>query len=172
LLEFLPLTSNLDLNIGTTTLGNTFSQINVGNLDTNGTITFRENATFNNPVTIQAPAAGGAINSAGFTIAGTGNATISMNADRSIVTGNITNPGRSIAINSNNGSIDTSAGTIDTISASGGGNIAITSAGDIAVNTVQSRAENTGTSGSIAIESTAGKITATGNVDASSRKCC
>ncbi|NJR20691.1 MAG: CHAT domain-containing protein [Richelia sp. CSU_2_1] len=169
LLEFLPLTSNLDLNIGTTTLGNTFSQINVGNLDTNGTITFRENATFNNPVTIQAPAAGGAINSAGFTIAGTGNATISMNADRSIVTGNITNPGRSIAINSNNGSIDTSAGTIDTISASGGGNIAITSAGDIAVNTVQSRAENTGTSGSIAIESTAGKITATGNVDASSR---
>ncbi|MGL5065443.1 MAG: beta strand repeat-containing protein, partial [Microcoleus sp.] len=91
LLEFIPLNSNLNANIGTTTLGNTFSQINVGNAATNGTITFSSSATFNNPVTIQAPAAGGAINTAGFNINGAGNATITLNADRSIVTANITN---------------------------------------------------------------------------------
>ncbi|MCU0541210.1 MAG: CHAT domain-containing protein [Oscillatoriaceae cyanobacterium Prado104] len=169
LLEFVPLTSDLILNIGTTTLGNTFPQINVGNSATNGTITFSGNANFNNPVSIQATAAGGEINSAGYTIAGTGNATIDLNANGSIVTGNIINPGRSIAINSNNGSIDTTAGIIDTHSTSGGGNIAITSAGNISVSSVQSRADNTGTSGSIRIESTAGKITATGAIDTSSR---
>jgi filamentous hemagglutinin family protein len=169
LLEFLPLTGNLTANIGTTTLGNTFSQINVGNATTSGTITLSGNATFNNPVTIQAPLGAGAINTAGYNINGTNNATIDLKANQNIVTGNITNPGRSIAIASTNGSINTAAGTIDTISTVGnGGNITFTSPGNINTSTVQSRADNTGTSGSIAFTSTAGKIT-TGTIDASSR---
>jgi CHAT domain-containing protein len=170
LLEFLPpLNANLAVNIGTTTLGNTFSQINVGNAATSGTITFGGDVTFNNPVTIQAPSGAGAINTAGYNINGAGNATIDLKANQNIVTGNITNPGRSIAIASTNGSIDTTKGTIDTISTAGnGGNITLTSPGNINTNNVQSRADNTGTSGSITFTSNAGTITS-GIVDASSR---
>jgi hypothetical protein len=169
LLEILPLTANLTANIGTTTLGNTFSQINVGNAATSGTITFNGNATFNNPVTIQAPSGAGAINTAGYNINGSNNATIDLKANQNIVTGNITNPGRSIAIESTNGSINTTKGTIDTISTTGnGGNITFNSPGNINTSNVQSRADNTGTSGSISITSNAGTITS-GIVDASSR---
>ncbi|MCU0541214.1 MAG: hypothetical protein MUE44_03390 [Oscillatoriaceae cyanobacterium Prado104] len=136
LLEFVPLTSSLNLNIGTATLGNTFAQINVGNAATNS-ITFSGDATFNNPVTIQALATGGTINSVGRTIAGSGNATINMNADGSIATGNITNPGRAISLNSNNGSIDTSAGTIDALPSSGtGGDVTVT-ANNITAQTIR-----------------------------------
>jgi CHAT domain-containing protein len=169
LLEFLPLIANLTANIGTTTLGNTFSQINVGNAATSGTITFSGNATFHNPVTIQAPSGAGAINTAGYNINGTNNATIDLKANQNIVTGNITNPGRAIAIESTQGSINTVAGTIDTISTTGnGGKITLTSPGNINTSTVLSRADNTGTSGSISITSNAGTITS-GIVDASSR---
>ena len=61
-------------------------------------------------VTIQAPS-------------GADNATINFLADGNIATGNIVNPGRSIALNSTNGSIDTSNATLNTSSANSSGGV-------------------------------------------------
>jgi hypothetical protein len=115
-------TSSLDLTgakLGL--LQNGFSAITIGRADGSGAITLAGETTFNNPVILQAPVGNGSINTTGFTLNGANNATITLLANQGITTGNIINPGRTITLASNNGTINTSAGTIDASSTTGNG---------------------------------------------------
>ncbi|MBW4679474.1 MAG: CHAT domain-containing protein [Microcoleus vaginatus WJT46-NPBG5] len=127
------LTPSLDITVGGTvadtrlnldadelnTLPNGFSQIFIGGDNGNGVITQVGDLTFNDPVTVQSPNSGGAIDFTSGTLTGTDNATITLAADGDIITGNITNPGRAVTATSSTGSINTSAGTINTSNSSG-----------------------------------------------------
>jgi hypothetical protein len=109
-----PVTPSLDINIGgsgstpaldlsTEKLGileDGFTSITIGRADGSGTITFADDVTFNDPVTLRSPLGAGSIDTAGFTLTGADDATITLLAAGNITTGNITNPGRSITIGS------------------------------------------------------------------------
>ncbi|MBD1940018.1 CHAT domain-containing protein [Microcoleus sp. FACHB-68] len=103
------------------TLQNGFSQIFIGSANSSGVITQTGNLTFNDPVTIRSLAPGGSINFTSGTLSGTDNATITLSADRDIIAGNIINPGRAVTATSTTGSINTSAGTINTSNSTGNG---------------------------------------------------
>lgn len=151
-------------------LQNTFDSITIGKIDGNGEISLVGNVTFNNPVTLRSPMSGGFISGTG-SITGLGNATITLLANQTITTGNITNSGRSITLISSSGSVDTSAGTLDTSSATDrGGDIKIDANSDITVGTLNARttSENSTTqAGNIALNSTLGNLNLAGNIDAS-----
>lgn len=166
-----PLTPTLNLNIGGSFLSaaalaqfNGFSSINFGGNDSSGDLTLADNVTFNSPVTLRS--LNGSINTNGFTITGAGDITILAN--QGITTGTIINPGQQITITSNNGSIDTSAGTLNTSSTNGnGGAIALAAAQNITTGNIFSRSDTNGTSGNISLTSTAGSInTSAGVLDA------
>jgi filamentous hemagglutinin family protein len=207
-----PLTPSFNLQIGgsgdanttflnsneLTRLANGFNLITIGRSDQTGAIAITGDATFNNPVTIQAPGTGGSITYSAGNITGAGNATVILNADKNITTGNITNSGRAITITSANGSVDTSAGTLDATNSNGnGGAIAITANnGSITTSALDSRPLGTfgsggeiflnansnistgllrshtgtfpGNGGNITINSKAGTVTGSSNLDASS----
>ena len=122
-------TSDARLNLDTAKLNslqNGFSEIIIGRENGSGEITLTGNTTFNHPVTLRSPVGAGSINTTDFTLSGADNATITLLANQNITTGNIINPGREITLTTNNGSIDTSGGTLDTRSTSNGGAIALT----------------------------------------------
>jgi filamentous hemagglutinin family protein len=130
-----PLTPSLNIAIASTFLSTEalakltnggFASTTIGRDDSSGAITLGDDITFNNPLTLRSPVASGSINTTGFTLTGTNDATITLLANQNITTGNIINPGREITLTSTNGSIDTSAGTLDTRSASDGGDITLT----------------------------------------------
>ncbi|MBW4504945.1 MAG: CHAT domain-containing protein [Scytonematopsis contorta HA4267-MV1] len=100
-----------------------FSGITIGRADGSGTITLAGDTTFKDPVTLRSPF--GSINTSGFTLTGTDNATISLLANQDITTGNIINPGRAINITSQNGNVNSTTGTLDTSSTNAGGRIDI-----------------------------------------------
>lgn len=140
ILQLQPLTPSLGITVGGTTsdtrlnldssklaaIQNGFSQIIIGRADGSGAIALAGDVTFNNPVLLQSPL--GSIDTRGYTLAGANNATITLQAKGDIITGNITNPGRAIAITSTNGNIDSSGGTLNSSFSSGsGGAIALTS---------------------------------------------
>jgi len=163
ILQLQPLDSTFDITIGDTSsddalnldigelgiLQNGFSQIIIGRENGSGGITLTGNTTFNDPVTLRSPFGSGSINTTGFTLTGTNEATITLLANQNITTGNIINPGREITLTSTNGSIDTSAGTLDTRSASDGGDITLTANnGNITASTLNSFSQaNSGSSG-------------------------
>jgi CHAT domain-containing protein len=140
ILQLQPLTPSLGITIGGTTsdarlnldtaklnsLQNGFSEIIIGRENGSGGITLTGNTTFNDPVTLRSPVGAGSINTTDFTLSGADNATITLLANQNITTGNIINPGREITLTTNNGSIDTSGGTLDTRSTSNGGASALT----------------------------------------------
>jgi len=114
ILQLQPLTPNVDITIGGTTndtnlnldttelnkLQNGFSQIIIGRADSSGTITLADDITFNDPVILRSPVANGSINTAGFTLTGADDATISLLANQNITTGDINNSGRAITLTS------------------------------------------------------------------------
>lgn len=163
-----PLTPNLNLDIGgnflsTSTLARIsgFSSINFGGNNSSGDITLTDNVTFNSPVTLRS--LNGSINTNGFTITGAGDITIVANQE--ITTGTIINPGRQITITSNNGSIDTSAGTLNTSTRNGnGGAIALAAAQNITTGDILSNSAAQG--GDITLTSETGGVI-TGNLNAS-----
>ncbi len=107
-------------------LQNGFSSITIGASDSSGAISLVNNTTFNDPVTIQAPVGSGSIDTTGGTLSGAGDATITLSANQAITTGDINNRGRAITLTSD-GTIDTSAGTLNSSSVfSNGGAIALT----------------------------------------------
>jgi filamentous hemagglutinin family protein len=107
-------------------LQNGFSSITIGASDSSSAISVVNNTTFNDPVTIQAPMGSGSIDTTGGTLTGAGDATITLSANQAITTGDINNRGRAITLTSN-GTINTSAGTLDSSSVfSNGGAIALT----------------------------------------------
>jgi filamentous hemagglutinin family protein len=147
-----PVTPNQSLEIGGTgdagtTFLNTaevgqltdgFTSIVIGGAEGSGAITLSGDVTFNDPVTLRSP--NGSINTTGFTL--TGASDITLLADQDITTGNITNPGQGITITSNSGTIDTSAGILDTSSTTGnGGAIALSAGGDITTGDMNANGE-------------------------------
>jgi len=129
------ITNDARLNLDTSelnTLQNGFSQIFIGRNNASSAIALIGNVTFNDSVTLRSPLGNGSINTTGFTLSGADNATITLLANQGITTGNIINPGRQITITSNSSNIDTTAGTLDTSSATGnGGAIAFQANGNI-----------------------------------------
>jgi filamentous hemagglutinin family protein len=158
-------TGTLDLTtIDLTALQNGFNAIAIGGANSSGIITVINPVTFSDPVTIQAPVGSGSITATG-AITGLDNASITLRANQTITTSNITaNPG--ITLISNNGTIDTSAGILDSSSTSNpGGVISLVAAGNITTNTITSRSA-TAAGGDITLNSQTGVISS-GNLDAS-----
>jgi filamentous hemagglutinin family protein len=105
-----------------------FNSITIGSASGSGAIIVGGNITFSSPVILRSPVGNGSINTAGFTLSGSNNATITLLANQGITTGNIINPGRDITITSLQGNINTSAGTLNSSSTtSQGGNIILRS---------------------------------------------
>jgi filamentous hemagglutinin family protein len=161
-----PSTSSLNLDIGRNFLNaeapsrlNGFASITIGREDSSGIITLEANTTFNSPLILRSPVGNGSINTTPFTLTVAGNVTLVAN--QNITTGNITNSGNAIAITSNFGNIDTSAGTLNTSSITGdGGAIAVTAAaGNITTANLYTSGGMKG--GDIALRSNSGAINTT-----------
>lgn len=90
-----------------------FNSITIGSASGSGLISLRGNTTFNAPVLLRSPVGNGSINTTGFTLTGTNNATITLLANQTISTGDIINSGRDITLTSLLGNIDTSTGTLN-----------------------------------------------------------
>jgi len=162
-------TSDARLNLDTAKLNslqNGFSEIIIGRENGSGEITLTGNTTFNNPVTLRSPVGAGSINTTDFTLSGADNATITLLANQNITTGNIINPGREITLTTNNGSIDTSGGTLDTRSTSNGGAITLTAtSGNITTDNLDSSGSTNGGD----INLIAGTQITTGEINTSGR---
>jgi filamentous hemagglutinin family protein len=105
-----------------------FNSITIGSASGSGVITLAGNTTFNAPVLLRSPVGNGSINTTGFTLTGTNNATITLLANQTITTGDIINPGRDITLTTLLGNIDTSTGTLNASSTTAhGGNITLNS---------------------------------------------
>lgn len=151
--------TDASLNLDTSKLNaiqNGFSQIFIGRTDSSGTITLAANTTFQDPVTLRSPIGSGSINTTGFTLTGTDNATINLTANQNITTSNITNSGRAINLTSTSGSIDTSGGILDTTASGNGGAIALSAPGNITTNTINTQSLGSGSGGTVDI--TTGKF--------------
>ncbi|MEQ9000539.1 MAG: CHAT domain-containing protein [Coleofasciculus sp. B1-GNL1-01] len=139
-LQVQPLTSSLGMTIGDTAVGtlsldtdmlasfrNGFSQILIGGANRSGAITLANNVTFNDPVVLRSPTNSGSITTTGYTLTGIDDATIQLEANQDIITGDIINPGGEIRLTSNNGIIDTHRGILNTSAATGdGGDVTLT----------------------------------------------
>ncbi|MEW6494956.1 MAG: CHAT domain-containing protein, partial [Cyanobacteriota bacterium] len=100
----------------------------------------------------------------------TGSGNISLAANQNIITDNIITSGGAIAITSDNGSINTSAGILSSASQTAdGGAITLQADGDITTGRLDSRVGSTGIGGTITVISTNGAINTTaGAVDSGS----
>jgi len=139
-LQVQPLTPNLGITIGDTAVGtlsldtdtlarfrNGFSQIIIGGANSSGAITLANNVTFNDPVILRSQTNSGSITTTGYTLTGIDDATIHLEANQDIITGDIINPGGEIILTSNNGIIDTHRGILNTSAATGdGGDVTLT----------------------------------------------
>jgi len=154
--QFYPLDPTVDITIGDTTNSNTwnldadklnlfqdgFEQVVIGGEDNQGTITLADDITFKVPVILRSPVGSGAINTTDFTLTGTQNATITLQANQRITTGTIINPGRAITLSSN-GSIDTRSGILDSHDqTSNGGAITLTAVQDITTGDIDASSGN------------------------------
>lgn len=138
-----------------------FVSITIGRENSSGAITLSEDITFNDPVTIQSPAGTGTINTTGFTITGADNATITLQANQNITTGDITNPGRNITLESTSGNLSVGTLTTDDLNA---GSINLTASGDINTSRLSSETTGAGIGGNIAVTSINGSINASNGV--------
>ncbi|MEQ9486587.1 CHAT domain-containing protein [Coleofasciculus sp. F4-SAH-05] len=171
-----PLTPTQSIQIGGTDSGNTsilditatelsllqngFSAIAIGGSDSSGLITVAGDVTFNDSVTFQVPVGSGSINTTGGTITGADDATLILQANQDIITGDIINPGRAITLTSTLGTIDTRAGIIDSSNETGnGGAIELTAPGNITTNDIDSSSSGNAQGGMITVESSDGAIT-------------
>ncbi len=140
------------------TLEDGFNSITIGRENSRGTITIAPNNSgeegliFKDPVTLRSPGDNGTI-AGGGDITGTGNASIALNANGDIMTGNISSP-TEIQINSDRGNITA-------------GNLSLTEGSQGQINLEASRDILTGeltSSRGVNLTSTLGNIT-TGNID-------
>ncbi|MFW6358033.1 MAG: glycosyltransferase, partial [Chroococcales cyanobacterium] len=93
-------------------LENGFASITIGSEMGEGTVTLADNLTFNDPIILRSPLGIGQINTAGFGITGNDNATITLIANESINADTISNPGRAIALQSNEVNFNAGSGSI------------------------------------------------------------
>ncbi|MDX2212055.1 MAG: CHAT domain-containing protein [Oculatellaceae cyanobacterium bins.114] len=156
-----PISGALDL--GTLVDGlSGFNRITIGRANSSGVISLTGPVQVSDPLTLRSPL--GSIDTTGGSLLGLDNATITLLAGTSLVTGDVTNPGRAITLTSQNGRVDTQGGLIDTGNegTNDGGAIAITAASDIVTTRLNTSVE-IGTAGAIALTSTNGSITLNGD---------
>jgi len=173
--QFYPLDPTLDMTIGDTTNSNSntwnldtdklnlfqdeFEQLVIGGEDSQGTITLADDITFKVPVILRSPVGSGAIDTTGFTLTGTQDATITLQANQSIRTGTIINPGRAITLTSN-GSIDTRSGILDSHDqTNNGGRISLSAVQDITTADIDASSGGNGQGANITLISRNGAIT-------------
>ena len=169
ILQLQPFTPSLEITIGGTTndtnlnlntteldkLQNGLSQIIISHADADGVITLKGDATFKAPVLLQSDL----INHTDGTLIGIDNATIMLEANQAITTGDIINPGRGITLTSG-GTITT--GILSTADGNKGGDITIVAPNDINTGQITTFLSGfTGDSGSLRITSSRGNITST-----------
>jgi CHAT domain-containing protein len=106
-----------------------FARVVIGNTIHAGTVRILGSGiTFSDPLEINSGL--GSIDTTGASLQGEDDATIGLTAANSITTGNLTNPGRSLTLNATGslGTIDTTAGRLDTSNPAGnGGTLTVTS---------------------------------------------
>ena len=144
-------------------LQNGFDSITIGHGDGSGEITLLSDATFNDPLILRSPSGSGTIDTTGGTLSGVNNASITLQANQDIETGNINSQGQDITITSTNGSInpdnnpnidpDTNIGNLNSSSTnSNGGAIALQALLDINIGDIDTSAPS-GRGGDISIVS-------------------
>ncbi|MEQ9233702.1 CHAT domain-containing protein [Coleofasciculus sp. E2-BRE-01] len=170
-----PFDPTVDMTIGETTNSNSntwnldtdklnlfqdgFEQVVIGGEDNQGTITVADDIIFKVPVILRSPFGSGAIDTTGFTLTGTQDATITLQANQRITTGTIINPGRAITLTSN-GSIDTRSGILDShAQTSNGGAITLTAVQDITTGDIDASSGGNGQGANITLTSRDGEIT-------------
>ncbi|MEQ8381586.1 MAG: CHAT domain-containing protein [Coleofasciculus sp. A1-SPW-01] len=170
-----PLDPTVNITIGDTTNSNSniwnldtdklnlfqdgFEQLVIGGEDSQGTIMLADDITFKVPVILRSPFGSGAIDTTGFTITGTQDATITLQGNQRITTGTIINPGRAITLTSN-GSIDTRSGILDSHAQnSNGGTITLTAVRDITTGNIDASSSGNGQGANITLISRDGEIT-------------
>jgi CHAT domain-containing protein len=170
-LQLQPLTPTLTITVGGTTsntllnleetdlnsIQNGFSQIIIGRNNSSAAITLTADTTFNDPVILQA----NTINTAPFTILGSDNATITLQANQDITTGNITTSGQAITLTSTSGNVTVDTLTTDALNA---GDIELTASGDINTSKLSSATTGAGQGGNITVISTNGAINTSNGV--------
>jgi len=155
-----------------------FTAITIGNPNSSANITIADTGvTFQDPVTIQAPAGSGAIIGKG-TIQGIDNASITLEANQSIAVGNIITNSSNIKLTARNGEVFTDnlntsgisggdlvinafttikTGVINTSGSFGdGGNVTIDPIGDVEVGAINAQGGENGSGGNVDI--TAGRF--------------
>ncbi|EDX75594.1 filamentous haemagglutinin family N-terminal domain protein [Coleofasciculus chthonoplastes PCC 7420] len=183
LLQIQPLDPNLGITIGNTindtrlnlntneltNLQNGFTQLIIGGDNNTGVITLAGDATFNDPVTLQA----NSINYTSGTLFGDDNATLTLLANQDISTGDIFNPSRDISLTSDNSTVTTgnlnssgnsggniviqaaqaiTTGEINTSGSVGdGGNVILDPSGDIQVSVINAQGGSNGNGGNVDI---------------------
>ena len=170
--QFYPLDPTLDMTIGETSTSNTwnldtdklnlfqdeFEQLVIGGEDSQGIITLADDITFKVPVILRSLVGSGAIDTTGFTLTGTQDATITLQANQSITTGTIINPGRGITLTSN-GSINTRDGILDSHDqTNNGGVITLTAVQDITTGDIDTSSGGNGQGANITLISRDGEI--------------
>ena len=146
---------------------NTPSNITTGNIDSSGQLSGGNIGINSSNSTIDTTA--GALNSSS---ANGNGGEIALNTPSNITTGNINSSGQlnggNIGINSSNGSIDTTAGALNSSSANGnGGDIALDTPSNITTGNIDSSGQLSG--GNIGLNSSSGNLdTSAGTVDSSS----
>ncbi|MEQ8758113.1 MAG: CHAT domain-containing protein [Coleofasciculus sp. G1-WW12-02] len=135
-----------------------FEQLVIGGEDNQGTITLTDDITFKVPVILRSLVGSGAIDTTGFTLTGTQDATITLQANQSVTTGTIINPGRGITLTSK-GSINTRAGILDSHDqTSNGGAITLTAVRDITTGNIDTSSGGNGQGATITLTSRDGEI--------------
>ncbi|MGL5082430.1 MAG: CHAT domain-containing protein [Microcoleaceae cyanobacterium] len=104
------------------------SAITIGAEEQGSAINLAGDVTFRSPLVLRAES----VNAQGFTLAGTETATLTLNAQNNIVTGDVINPGRAVNLTSAEGNIDTRGGRVDTSSAEvSGGAVTLNAPGQL-----------------------------------------
>ncbi|MEY2976158.1 MAG: CHAT domain-containing protein [Prochlorotrichaceae cyanobacterium] len=110
-----------------------FNSITIGRADGSGTIQGAANLNITDPLTLQAPGDSGAINLASFNLVGTDNASLNLQANQAITTGNLSTTNQAITVQSQEGRL-----TLGTLTTSGGA-VTLSGAEDIQVSSINTQ---------------------------------
>jgi CHAT domain-containing protein len=149
-------------------LQNGFSRLTIGNAAGSGLLRLGGNVTFRDPVTLRSPVDVGAINTSGGNLFGVDNAAITLLANQTITTGNITTNGQPLSLTSSRGMLNTTAGTLNTSTATVGGAVNLTAIGSMTLGDIITGDDRvTEAAGNVTIRSARGNTVALGNIRAS-----
>ncbi|MEM7771076.1 MAG: CHAT domain-containing protein [Cyanobacteria bacterium P01_A01_bin.37] len=159
-------------------LANGFETVTIGRMNSRGQLTVDGEVMLDDPTVLRSPASSGSIDTTGGTLRLADDASLTLLANRDIVTGDVIAPGRSVSVRSTNGAIATTAGVLDTSDINGGGQIQLTAADDITVGDVTTSAissdgdgntvRDAGNAGSLSLVSSNGTVRVRGSVTATS----